>query len=138
MNKFLPLLAVGAIIFLMFTCDNTDHADNPMLGKWKSLFAGSGNKRIGFSISFNQNNTFHVEAFGGGQTQPQKISGTYNIRHDTMTIADKLDEPVQVCNYADTGKYTFIQHGDTMLFKIIEDNCESRKLTFEIGIIKSK
>ena len=138
MNKFLSTLAVVNIIFGSFSCSNTDNTGNPLSGKWKSLWTGSQNKSIDFNISFESDNTFHVQALGGGQTKPIKIWGTYNVKRDTMTIVDKLDEPMQQCNYADTGKYTFTQHGDTILFKTIEDDCERRKLTFEIGLIKMK
>ena len=137
MKKILSTLAVVSVIVIAYRCVDTDFSENPVSGKWKSLWAGSQNKAIDFNISFESNNTFHVTAFGMGQTQPQNISGIYKITQDTMMILDKLEEPKQLCNYADTGMYTLIKRGDTLLFKVINDGCE-RKLTLEMGLIKSR
>ncbi len=119
----------------MFTCDNTYHADNPVLGKWKSLWIGSPDKSFDFNVSFESNNTFHIEVFGGEQTKPMTIFGNYKVNRDTFIVLDKISEP-HVCNYTDTGRYTFIERNDTLFFKVIRDLCERRKLTLEKGLIK--
>jgi len=136
MNKFLSTLAIGAIIFLKLSCHNTDHADNPMLGKWKSLWTGSENKGLDFNLSFESNNTYHVEVYGG-EAKPETVFGNYRIYLDTLMVVDKLNEPTQLCSYADTGKYTFKRHNDTLFLKVIKDLCEMRKLTLEMGLIKA-
>ena len=82
MNDFLSTFAVGAIIFMAISCDNTHQSDNPVSGKWKSLWAGSQNKSLDFNISFESNNTFHIEVFGGQTSksfwQLQDKPGYYN------------------------------------------------------------
>ncbi|MEO8764914.1 MAG: hypothetical protein ABI416_11530 [Ginsengibacter sp.] len=138
MKEFLSRLVVGSLIVIIGACSNGNRPNNPVFGKWNSTWNGSGHKSIDFSISFESNHTFYVTAFGVGQTQPQLISGIYAINSDTITILDKLEEPRQLCNYADTGMYIFIRRSDTLLFKVIADACERRKLTLEIGLIESR
>ena len=132
MVKFLSAFSVAFIIFTIQACSNPG---NPLSGKWKSLVQIKAFKSLDFSLTFENNNTFHAAAEGAGQTLT--ISGGYSVQDDTLIISDRQDQPQQ-CNYSDTGKYIFADHGDTMFFKTIKDNCEKRKLTFEIGLVKAR
>lgn len=132
------ILVLCTIIFTNISCRTPDDLDNPVLGKWNSLWSRSPNKSINFNIRYESNNSFFVEAFAGEQTQPQRISGNYKINRDTLIIWDVLEEPLQLCSYTDSGKYTFKRSNDTLFFKVIIDRCERRKLTLEMGLVKSK
>ena len=132
MSKYMTAFIIGFIILLTPACSNSN---NPLSGKWKSLVQVKAYKSLGFILTFGNNNTFHLEGEGGGQNLT--ISGDYIVQDDTMIIDDRIDQPQQ-CDYSDTGKYIFTGHGDTMVFKTIKDNCERRKLTLEIGLLKAK
>src|ERR1700712_4083855 len=132
MTKYAIAFLLGFIVFTIPACSNSDNA---LSGKWKSLVQVNANKNLGFNLTFENNNTFHVEGAGGGQTLI--ISGDYKVQSDTLLINDKTDQPQQ-CSYSDTGEYTFTEHRDTMLFKTIKDDCEKRKLTLEIGLLREK
>lgn len=135
-KKTLSNILWVSLSFIPFNCGNPGDSKNHLLGKWESLWAGGQHKSIDFNISFETNYVFHVTAFGVGRTESQNISGIYWINRDTLTILDKLEEPKQLCSYTDTGRYTFIKRTDTLFFKVIKDECERRKLTLEIGLVK--
>lgn len=107
---------------------------NVFWGKWKSLAVPDESNGLDFNVTFEKNNSLHIEIFGGAQTQ--KIIGEYKIIDDSFFVRDVSDTPIQSCNYSDTGIYTFTKRADSLFFKTIRDNCERRKLTLEIGLIK--
>jgi len=133
MIKFITIVLMAALILTFQYCSNSP---NILSGKWKSLVPVSENKSFDFNITFENNNTFHIEVTGGGLTET--VKGGYKIWDDTMIINDDLDKPLHLCDYIDTGKYKFAAYGDTVYFKTIKDNCERRKLTLELGLLKSK
>ncbi|MBL7736431.1 MAG: hypothetical protein JNL51_13305 [Chitinophagaceae bacterium] len=67
--------------------------------------------------------------------QSSEIFGGYKIMQDTLVIWDDLEKPIILCNYSDTGYYTFSREASSLSFKVISDACERRKLTLEIGLI---
>ncbi len=136
MRFFLTLLL---LIFTLANCNHYQPLHNPLQGKWRSLWEKkSQNLEIELNISFESNYSFHVEVFGVGQSQPIKVKGIYQVHSDTLIILDKIDEPKPMCSYNDIGMYSFTQRGDTLLFKVLEDRCERRKITFEIGLLRAE
>lgn len=138
MKDILSILFVIVIFFgMIMSCESPLNSHNPLVGKWTSLWdKESGNLKIDFALNFEENKSFHLVALGKGQISPQRVSGNYKITRDTILICDITEEPNQLCNYGDTGVYTFRLKNDTMFFKVIKDLCERRKLTLEIGLRK--
>ena len=133
MTKFLILFIIINILFFNSGCENKNEVNNPIPGKWQSLRNDGANR---LTINFKNNNTFRTEV--ARSSQSQIIDGRYKVSIDTMFICDAIDKPTQICDYNDTGIYLFTNHGDTLFFQTIADNCEKRKLTFEMGLDKIK
>ena len=68
MKKILSTLAVVSVIVIAYRCGNTGFSENPVSGKWKSLWAGSQNNNLDFNLSFESNNSFHITVSGGGRS----------------------------------------------------------------------
>ena len=131
MPRFPSITICVALTFFAAGCANKNPPVNLFLGKWESLWKKGGGT---LSINFNDNNTFKTVVSRSGQVQ--LIDGWYKINKDSFFICDTKNSPTQVCNYTDTGCYTFTERNDTLSFKTIIDRCEKRKLTFEIGFDK--
>jgi hypothetical protein len=126
---------VVLLLIYGFICCNNSAKSNPLVGKWRSARVKKGNK-VDFSLDFWNDYNFKVKAYGGPAII--EVSGVYNVKNDTLMIKDNHHEPVQICNYSDTGIYTFTRSNDSLFFKVIEDKCERRKFTLTIGLVEMK
>lgn len=133
-NKIKIRFLLAVILFTSFSCLN--NRKSLIEGKWKSLQTKEKAFGIDFEVIFRRDYTFTNRVRGGGQEGI--YSGFYTINKDTIKIIDKSDKPVILCNYSDTGIYTFHKKNDTLLFRVIKDLCERRKLTLEIGLLKKE
>ncbi len=126
--------AVGLLLIFIFCnrCSNGTSKHNPIEGKWKSL----ADNTMDFRLSFDENNLYSTDV--QSKEVHFMVKGKYEIHQDTLFIRDTLNTPLVLCNYTDTGSYTFKKSHDTLFFKTIVDNCEKRKFVFEIGLVKIK
>ncbi|HUQ65651.1 MAG TPA: hypothetical protein VM101_05830 [Flavitalea sp.] len=108
---------------------------NPFEGKWTSAWVKQAGK-VDLSIEFKENYSFTTIAF----QDPIRlvIDGNYFVSKDSFFIKDNHHEPTQLCSYDDTGRYKYVYRNDSLFFKVIHENCEKRKYTFEIGLVRLK
>jgi len=109
---------------------------NPLLGHWKSQASPYSNQRLDFNIDFRPDETFEVVVNVMDGEQLMYIKGSYEVRNDTLLICDQIDKPLKLCDYTDTGRYVFKPHNKSVDFRVVDDKCERRRLTFEIGFMK--
>ena len=130
-NKYSIILLLTMIIYGCGSKNSTAN-NNPLEGKWRSLAVNS----MEFTLTFDENNHYTTEV--QSKDVQFTVKGKYAIHGDTLFIRDTLNTPIVLCNYTDTGSYVFKKNKDTILFKPIVDNCEKRKISFEIGLVKLK
>lgn len=117
-----------AMSWILSGCESSTTVSNPLSGKWTSKWQHT----LDFKIHFKDNNTFQVKV--SGSVQDEEIFGGYKVIKDTLIIWDELERPLVLCNYSDTGFYTFYKRDSSLYFKGIKDACERRKMTLEIGL----
>lgn len=129
------------VVYLLFTgflisATACGKGTNPLLGSWKSKASIHDKQRLDFNIDFRPDKTFEVVVDVINGEQLLHIKGKYEVRNDTLLICDQIEKPLKLCNYTDTGRYVFKPHNNSVEFRVVEDKCERRRLTFEIGFMK--
>lgn len=130
-NKYSIILLLSIFVFGC-SSNNSTLNNNPLEGKWRSVAVNT----MQFTITFDENNLYTTEV--KSEAVQFVAKGKYEIHEDTLFIRDTLNSPIVLCNYTDTGSYVFKKSHDTIFFKPIVDNCEKRKVSLEIGLVKAK
>ena len=97
-----------------------------MQGTWQSLWE----KDMKLQLQLGDNGHFKVTLTRTGQVHNNL--GWYNIKDGVFMLRDSVYYPLPVCNTADTGKYTYRLHQDTLQFKVVEDKCERRSTALQL------
>ena len=113
--KRIMLLSLIAISFL--TAFKIYEEPSPIVGRWEFKATYQG-EPFSFLIVFR--GTGNYDAFLNKKTF---ISGTYQMKHDTLLISDPI------CNSAYQGSYKIQYHGntDSLTFHLIQDTCRARR-----------
>lgn len=120
-------------VFTFFSCSQKN--SNDISGSWQLPFHSEQSK-VHLTLYFHDNNNFNLEAFEGAVTI--RVEGTYFLKGDTFLIKDRIHEPHQICDYSDTGKYTYRRNKDSLFFRAIYDKCEKRKFVLSSGLVLRK
>jgi len=101
-----------ALISFSFTNEN-----NPLVGRWE--FATKYQEStLNILTVFKADGTFDLFA-----NKKPLVTGTYQVKHDTLFIADALCN----ANYSATYKLKFFGKQDSVQFNVIQDTCIRRK-----------
>jgi hypothetical protein len=90
---------------------------SPIQGRWETSSVYQGQP---FSFLFVFRNNGNYDGFLNKKTF---VSGTYQLKHDTLYISDPI------CNSAYQGSYKVQYHGqlDSLTFHLIQDTCGGRQ-----------
>jgi len=104
------LLAIGLLSAFKF------NDESPIVGRWElnSVFQG---QPFSFLVVFRS--TGNYDGFLNKKTF---VSGTYQMKHDTLYISD----PICNSNYKGTYKVEFFAQ-DSIKFHVLQDTCRGRK-----------
>ncbi len=85
----------------------------------------------GAMLNFNTDNTFGIDI--PSVESSAKITGKYIIEEDNISFT--FDPESDVCN-KEQGKYTYKITAEKLEFKVVSDNCKSRKYQWTAGWFK--
>ncbi|WP_442587451.1 hypothetical protein ACSBL2_15510 [Pedobacter sp. AW31-3R] len=111
------VILISLLTLLLSTAFKLIDEPNPILGRWeyKGVYQG---QPYSFLVVFRNNGNYD-----GFLDKKIFVSGTYQMKHDTLHVADPL------CNNDYYGTYKVQYHGqmDSLTLHVVQDTCRARR-----------